>query len=58
MLGKVEGQRRGRQRMKWLDSITDSINMNLSKLRETVEDRGAWRDAVHEIAKSQKRLSN
>ena len=44
--------------MKYLESITDSINMNLNKLRQTVEDRGAWRDAVHEIAKSQKRLSN
>ena len=58
MLGKVEGKRRGRQRMKWLDSITDSINMNLSKLWETVEDRGSWRDAVHETTKSQKQFSN
>ena len=59
MLGKIEGKRRrGQQRMRWLDGITDSIVMSLSKLRETVEDRGAWRDAVHETAKSQKRLSN
>ena len=51
MLGKIEG-RRGRLRMRWLDSITDSMHMNLSKLQEIVEDRGAWRAAVHGIAKS------
>ena len=53
MLGKIEGQRRrGRQRMRWLDSITDSTDMNLSKLQETVEERGIWRAAVHGITKS------
>ena len=52
MLGKIEGKRRrGRQRMRWLDSITDSMGMNLSKVWEIVEDRGAWRAAVHGIAK-------
>ena len=54
MLGKTEGKRRRRQqRMRWLDSITYSMNMNLSKLRETVEDRGAWPAAAHRIARSQ-----
>ena len=48
MLGKIEGRRRrGWQKMRWLDSITDSMDMNLSKLREIVEDRGAWWSAVH-----------
>ena len=52
-LGKTEGKRRrGKQRMRWLDSITDSMNMNLSKLREIVEDRGAWCVAVHEVRKN------
>ena len=58
MLGRIEGRRRrGLERMKWLDSITDSLDMNLSKLQETVEDRGAWRAAVHGVTKNQTRLS-
>ena len=58
MLGKVEGQRRrGKQRMRWLDSITDSMDMNLSKLQEIVKDRGAWHAAVHGITKRWIRLS-
>ena len=53
MLGKTEGKRRRRlQRMSWLDSITDSMDMNLSKLQETVEDRGAWRASVHGVTNS------
>ena len=53
MLGKIEGERgRGQQRLRQLDSITDSMHMNLSKLQETVEDRGAWRAIFHKVAKS------
>ena len=59
MLGKIEGRRRrGQQRMRWLDSITNSVAMNLSKLREIVKDREAWRAAVHEVSKTQTQLSN
>ena len=54
MLGKIEGKRRrGQQRMRWLDTITDSMDTNLSQLWEIVEDRGAWRAAAHGITKSQ-----
>ena len=59
MLGKTEGRRRRRQqRMRWLDGITNSMNMSLSKVHEIVKDRGAWRAVVHRVEKSSTRLSN
>ena len=59
MLGKIEGKRRmGQQRVRWLDSISDSINMSLSKLWELVKDREAWHAAIHKVSKSQTQLSD
>ena len=56
ILGKIEGKRRGRQRMRWLDIIIDSMDMSVSKLWDILQDREAWHAAVHEVTKSRKQL--
>ena len=59
IMGRIEGRRRrGQQRMRWLDGVTDSVDMNLSKFQEIVKSREAWHAAVHGVAKSQTQLSN
>ena len=58
MLGKTEGRRRGQEKMRWLDSISDSMDMSLSKLQEIAKDREDWREAVNRVTKSRTRLSD